>query len=125
MQLRPLGILAEKDIARSLYTHTHPEALDKTELDRIMTKKLITVNGQTSISSSAKLMLAHKISSLIVTGPNDALMGIFTKTDLVDVYARSNVDNVSHDESILTTRVEMMNEKGKVLENSREMCFSN
>jgi CBS domain-containing protein len=89
---RPLGILTEKDIARSLYTHAHTKALDKTELVRIMTKKLITVNGQTSINSSALLMLAHKISSLIVTGPNEALMGIFTKTDLVEAYARSNID---------------------------------
>lgn len=56
---RPLGILTEKDIAGSLYTHAHTEALDKTELDRIMTKKLITVNGQTSINSSA-FIFRHK-----------------------------------------------------------------
>jgi CBS domain-containing protein len=89
---RPLGILTEKDIARSLYSHMHPEALDKMPLDRIMIKKLVTVNGQKSINSCALLMLAHKISSLIVTDLNDALLGIFTKSDLVDVYARSNVD---------------------------------
>lgn len=89
---RPSGILTEKDIARFLYAHMHTEALDKIPLDRIMTKKLVTVDGQTPINVCAQLMLAHKISSLLVTDVNDALRGIFTKSDLVEAYTKEEID---------------------------------
>lgn len=90
----PLGIVTEKDIARYLYTHANSESLDNILLEKIMTKDLFTVNDQKSIHDCASLMLAHKISSLIVTNPDNTSLGIFTKSDLVEMYARSIVDKI-------------------------------
>jgi CBS domain-containing protein len=90
----PLGIVTEKDIARYLYINANSESLDNILLEKIMTKDLITVNGQKSIHECASLMLAHKISSLIVTNSDNTLLGIFTKSDLAEMYARSDVDKV-------------------------------
>lgn len=89
-----LGIVTEKDIAYYLYAHAQTESLDNIQLEKVMTKDLIAVNGLKSIHDCALLMLAHKISSLIVTNSDNVLLGIFTKSDLTEAYARSDVDKV-------------------------------
>lgn len=90
----PSGIVTEKDIVRYLYAHADTESLDNIPLEKIMTENLITVSGQKSIQECALLMLAHKISSLIVTNSDNTLLGIFTKSDLTEMYARSGIDKV-------------------------------
>ena len=58
-----------------------------------MSKNLITVTEEQDISSCAKIMLENNISSLVVVNneKNEDYsypIGIFTKTDLVEAYAR-------------------------------------
>lgn len=80
---RPVGIVTEKSIGRFILRDGRP--LDELRLDQVMRRDLITVSEDASIKDCARLMLEHDISSLIV----DSRPKIFTKTDLVRVYADS------------------------------------
>ena len=84
---KALGIVTEKDISRVLYTESQHRQLKEIRLDEVMSKDLITVNTEQNLKSCAKLMLEHKISSILVLDENGILNGIVTKSDLVDSYA--------------------------------------
>ena len=54
-----------------------------------MNKNLILSTEEDDLTICAKLMLENKISSIIVIDNNDnGLKGIFTKSDMVDAYAK-------------------------------------
>jgi CBS domain-containing protein len=85
---KPLGIITEKDIARFLYTEVPNSRLNEITSNEIMNKDLIKVEEQTNLNICARMMLENKISSIIVVDNGGDLKGIFTKSDLVDAYAR-------------------------------------
>ncbi|HET7284244.1 MAG TPA: CBS domain-containing protein, partial [Nitrososphaeraceae archaeon] len=85
---KPLGIITEKDIARFLYTEVPNRRLNEVTINEIMNKDLIKVEEQTNLNICARTMLENKISSIIVVDNGRDLKGIFTKSDLVDAYAR-------------------------------------
>jgi CBS domain-containing protein len=90
------GIITEKDIARFLYQEVPNRRLNEIRLDEVMSKNLITVTEEQDVISCAKLMLQNNISSMIVVNneKNDNysyLTGIFTKSDLVEAYARQYI----------------------------------
>ena len=86
---RPLGILTEKDIARFLYTSVPSRTLGEIRASEVMSKHLVSVDGETDIRKSAKLMLEKKISSLVVVDGKKNLTGVITKTDLVDAFVHN------------------------------------
>lgn len=93
---KAVGIITEKDISRFLYQEVPNRHLNEFRLDEVMSKNLITVTEDQDVSSCAKLMLQNDISSIIVVNneKNDNysyLTGIFTKSDLVEVYARQYI----------------------------------
>jgi CBS domain-containing protein len=92
---KALGITTEKDIARFLYQEVPNRHLNEIRLDKVMSKNLITVREEQDVISCAKIMLQNNISSIIVVNnqKNDDgyLKGIFTKTDLVESYARQYI----------------------------------
>ena len=85
---KPLGIITEKDIARFLYTEVPNRRLNEVTVNEIMNKDLTKVEEQTNLNICARMMLENKISSIIVVDNKGDLKGIFTKSDLVDAYAR-------------------------------------
>jgi CBS domain-containing protein len=85
---KPLGIITEKDIARFLYTEVPNRRLGEISASEIMNKDLIKVEEQTNLNTCARIMLDNKISSVIVVDNKGDLKGIFTKSDLVEAYAR-------------------------------------
>ncbi len=87
----PVGIITEKDIARLLFRDVASCRLNEIRLDQVMSKNLVMVDEETDLNTCAKLMLEKEISSLIVTGAKGNLKGIFTKSDLVNVYAEHYV----------------------------------
>ncbi len=84
---KALGIVTEKDISRILYTEPQHRQFKEIRLDEIMNKDLIAVNGERDLKFCAKLMLEHKISSILVLDESGLLSGIATKSDFVDSYA--------------------------------------
>lgn len=80
-----VGIITEKDLVRSIY-NTDNKSIENMHVSDAMTKKLVTVTEDATIYDCAKLMLNHKLSSVIVLKKDSSLFGIITKTDLVSVF---------------------------------------
>ena len=82
---KPVGIITEKDIARSISIFSG-KPIAKILVRDIMSKNPITVLPDDSIYDCAKLMKKHGISSVIVKNSRGNLVGIVTKTDLVSTF---------------------------------------
>lgn len=121
---KPLGILTEKDISRFLYEDTSNRNLKEIRLDEVASKKLITANEESDLKTCAKLMIDNKISSIVIVDTVGNLKGIFTKSDMVDVYAKyytkkrlveeymtKRVFTVDPDETVHTVLLLMANNK--------------
>jgi CBS domain-containing protein len=86
---KPLGIVTEKDISGFLSREMPNRRLHEFSLYEIMSKNLILAKEEDDLTVCAKLMLENKISSIIVIDNNDnGLKGIFTKSDMLDAYAK-------------------------------------
>jgi len=82
---KPVGIVTEKDIAKSVSVFSG-KPIAKILVRDIMSKDLVTVQPDDSIYDCAKLMKKHGISSVIVKDPRGKLVGVVTKTDLVSTF---------------------------------------
>ena len=82
---KPVGIITEKDIARSIY-NLGTRSIKSVKVGDFMSKNLITITKDNAIYDCAKLMRRHRISSVIVINKDGALAGLVTKTDLVSVF---------------------------------------
>ena len=82
---KPVGIITEKDIARSIY-NLGTRSIKSVKVSDFMSKNLITITKDNAIHDCAKLMRRHRISSVIVINKDGALAGLVTKTDLVSVF---------------------------------------
>lgn len=81
---RPVGIITEKDFVRAIY-RVGSKPIEKLLVKDFMSKDLVTVNKTGTVIECAKLMVKHKISSVLVV-ENGKLEGIITKTDLSSVF---------------------------------------
>ena len=82
---KPVGIVTEKDISKSVSVFSG-KPIAKIYVRDIMSKDLITIQPEESIYDCAKLMKKHDISSVIVKNPRGKLVGVVTKTDLVSTF---------------------------------------
>lgn len=116
---RVIGIVSEGDIMRLIEVHSPnvnlilPAPLDLIELPlrmryeldelsegvakaasvmvgEIMTKDVIKVKMDTSISDAAKLMDKHKVNRLPVVDEDDKLIGILTRGDIIGALVEKN-----------------------------------
>lgn len=83
----PLSIVTERDIARFLYMNPPSGGLNEIALKELVGRKLITVDGGSTIADCAHTMLRNQISSILVTDSDSKTIGIITKTDVVEAYA--------------------------------------
>ncbi len=81
------GIVTEKDIARFLYVSPPTRRINEIALKEFINKKLVTIRESATLENCAKLMVNHKISSVIVIDDNGKDKGIITKTDMIELYA--------------------------------------
>ena len=100
---KPVGIITEKDIAKSVSVFSG-KPIEEILVKDIMSKELVTVLTDATIYDCAKQMKQHNISSAIIQDKNNKLVGIVTKTDLVSTFlAQSTVSlNISR---IMTKKV--------------------
>ena len=82
---KPVGIITEKDIARSVSAFSK-KPIGKIMVRDIMSKDLVTVPLESTINECAKKMKIHEISSVIVVNSRGRLVGVVTKTDLVSTF---------------------------------------
>lgn len=81
---KPLGIVTEKDLIKSIYLGNKP--IENTHVSEIMIKRLVTASEDSTIHDCARLMINNKISSVIILKKDGKLAGIITKTDLTSVF---------------------------------------
>lgn len=78
---KPVGVITEKDILRSLFP-LDAKPLGSIMVRDFMSRNLITVKKSDSVYRCAKIMADNGISSVVVL-QDEKLEGIVTKTDLV------------------------------------------
>ena len=79
---KPIAIITEKDILRSLYP-IGGKPLGSLRVADLMSKRLVTAKKSDSIYHCARLMKQNNISSLVIMHNDKSMEGIVTKTDLV------------------------------------------
>lgn len=82
---KPVGIITEKDLVRAIY-YLAGKPIEAIRVRDFMSRELVTVSEQSTIYDCAKLMISHKISSIVVLKKDGVLSGIITKTDLASVF---------------------------------------
>jgi CBS domain-containing protein len=82
---KPVGIITEKDLVRAIY-YLAGKPLEAIRVGEFMSRDLISITERDTIYDCAKLMLSHKISSIIILKKDGTLAGIITKTDLTSIF---------------------------------------
>jgi acetoin utilization protein AcuB len=87
-----VGILSERDCQRAMYIPDESEAdrfpkatfSPEATVSQFMTSQVVSVSPQDSIAKAARLMIAEKISSLVILDKErTSIMGILTQEDLL------------------------------------------
>lgn len=82
---KPVGILTEKDLVKSIY-NLGSRPIESVNISEIMTTRLITSSEDSTLYDCARLLLDNKISSVIILKKDGTLAGIITKSDLASVF---------------------------------------
>lgn len=120
---KPVGIITEKDIAKSVSVF-NKKPLGKILVQDVMSKDLVTITTDATIQECSKQMNDHEISSVIIVNSRGKLVGIVTKTDLVSTFLiqstasldiskimSKKVITVSEDDSIFEVESLLFNNK--------------
>lgn len=83
-QEKAVGIIVHREMIISLQS---PTILKETPVEWIMTKNLITIRPDASITEAIQTMRKYKINSLLVV-EGDSLVGIITVVDLLHELTR-------------------------------------
>ena len=73
----------------------------------VMTRGVVTVPFDTSISESAKLLVKGDISSIVVTAPDNEVVGVISEIDLIKVFDK-DWDKLTAEE-VMSTFVRTIN----------------
>ena len=119
---KPVGIITEKDIAKSVSVFSE-KPLAKISVGSIMSKNLKTATLDSSIYHCAKLMKEHEISSVIIKNKKQELAGIITKTDLVSTFLVQSTASLKIS-SIMTKKVITVSPNESLFE-VQSVLFSN
>lgn len=119
---KSVGIITEKDIARSVSIFSG-KPIEKIRVSDIMSKDLVTVSSDGTIYDCAKQMKKHYISSIIIQDKMQNPVGIITKTDLVSTFlAQSTASlNISR---IMTKKVITVSTDNSIFE-VQSVLFNN
>jgi len=120
---RPVGIVTEKDLARSVSVFSG-KPIGKIMLRDVMSKDLITLKDNATIFDCAKKMIDNNISSIVIKNTKGQLVGVVTKTDLASTFLiestaslpiskimSKKIITVSPDDSIFEVQSTLVNNK--------------
>jgi CBS domain-containing protein len=88
----PVGIITEKDIGLFLLNDDTEKNLDEIPVSQIM-NRLTSVNDSVDIETCVEIMLEKGIGSLGVSSNGKGLVGIITKSDIVQYCAQKYTGN--------------------------------
>jgi len=87
------GIVSEKDLGLFLFSDGTERKLDEIPLSEV-SKKIISVDENTTLNKCAEKMLENRIGSLAIALQDD-VSGILTKSDLVKYFATAHLQEKS------------------------------
>ena len=93
-----LGIISERDIVRGMANQG--QGTTQLPAERLMTRDLVTVTPQTSVSEAMELMTRHRVRHLPVI-ENGALVGVVSIGDLV----KARIEEAEHEAAELKAYV--------------------
>jgi len=85
---KPVGVVTERDLLKRVISNRKDPT--KTKLGEIMSKPLIMVKPDSSVTSAAKIMIKKQIKKLPVINDQN-LVGILSLTDLIRVLRTHNM----------------------------------
>lgn len=80
---KPIGIMTERDVFRKAIAKKLD--LDKTAVERIMTKGVMTVTEVATLLEVASLMKKQDMRRIVVVNMKGEVIGIVTSKDLIDL----------------------------------------
>ncbi len=89
INLRPIGILSDRDIQRAMINKKLSEFQIESHLpgditvSDFMSWPVYTIDHETSLSHAAKILIQQKVSCLVVENSNGQICGILTTEDLL------------------------------------------
>ena len=119
---KAIGIITEKDIARSVSVFSG-KPIEKILAKDIMSKDLISIPPTSSIYDCAKQMKIHDISSIIIQDKRENLVGVITKTDLVSTFLAQSTASLNISK-IMTKKVITVSPEDSVFE-VQSVLFNN
>ena len=88
---RLVGIVSDRDVLKELSPNADTDGADihalntlRKKAHQIMTRKVITISPEDTIEEAAAAMLEKKFNCLPVLERSGAVVGIITKTDLLE-----------------------------------------
>ncbi|PIY89753.1 MAG: inosine-5-monophosphate dehydrogenase [Nitrosopumilales archaeon CG_4_10_14_0_8_um_filter_34_8] len=111
---KAIGIITEKDIARSVSVFSG-KPIEKILAKDIMSKDLISIPPTSSIYDCAKQMKIHDIRSIIIQDKRENLVGVITKTDLVSTFLAQSTASLNISK-IMTKKVITVSPEDSVFE---------
>lgn len=91
-----MGMITDKDILKSTSGVGHIDMAGRTPeqvmLGTLISRKLLTVNPETEVLDIASVMLEQKISALPVVSGKDELLGIITRSDLLQAIISNHLE---------------------------------
>jgi acetoin utilization protein AcuB len=118
-----VGIVVEKDLlkaapspATTLSVYEIPYLLSKLKVRDIMTKRVVTVEEDWPLEEAARVMIEHKIGSLLIVRGN-RLSGIITETDIF----RAMTIALGGESQCLRVMARVPDQKGEIAKLSSEI----
>jgi len=119
---KSIGIVTEKDIARSVSVFSE-KPIEKILVRDIMSKDLVVVSPDATTFDCAKQMMKHGISSVIIQNKTGILIGLVTKSDLVSTFLIQSTASLNISK-IMTKKVITVSPDDSVFE-VRSILFNN
>lgn len=112
---KPVGILTEKDLTRKMRSNGPKwkrRTIDKISIRRVMTPNPLTITPFREVREAVELMIKNDISSIPVID-GDEVVGIVTKSDLMDFY-RQKYTGKWKVSDLMTSEVVTVNENHSI-----------
>jgi len=81
---KPVGLVGEPDVATAFFHARSP--VDEVPVKEVMNKKITKVEPEATPSQIARTLLAEKAKGVIVFDEEEGVLGLVTKTDLLDYF---------------------------------------
>lgn len=112
---KPVGILTEKDLIRKMRANGPQwkrRPIDKISIRRVMTPNPVVITPFRELREAVELMIKNDISSIPVVD-NEEVVGIITKSDLMDFY-RQKFSGKWKVSQLMTSEVITVNENHSI-----------